>query len=175
MFPPFGNEDEDQTFNDWNFWKAPLPVLDLPPHLINPVRSTSSPLLDSKSNADASPPKRKPIVPDMSSLPKESVIDTPPRQKSNILRRLTSRSSLRSTSSSPAIPSLSSASLLPPKIKHSSSSNLPISSSHSTPTFSLEKASPVKKLLFEQLDDDAFDATLDALEDEIDMDSIPFI
>ncbi|SAM00013.1 hypothetical protein [Absidia glauca] len=176
MFPPFGNDDEDQTFNDWNFWKAPLPVLDLPPDLINPVRSTSSPLLDSKSksNADASP-KRKPIVPDMSSLPKESVIDTPPRQKSNILRRLTSRSSLRSTSSLPAIPSLSSASLLPPKIKHSSTSNLPISSSHSTPTFSLEKASPVKKLSFEQLDDDAFDATLDALEDEIDMDSIPFI
>lgn len=169
MFPPVGSDDEDQTFNDWNFWKAPLPALDLPADILSPV---PSPLLDSKSKADTTSPKRKPIVPDMSSLPKESVIDTPPRQKTNILRRLTSRSSLRPTSSSPALPSLSSVS--PPKITHTSKSSLPISSSHSTPTFALEKV-PVKKLSFEQLDDDAFDATLDALEDEIDMDSIPFL
>ncbi|KAI8333978.1 Lipin/Ned1/Smp2-domain-containing protein [Chlamydoabsidia padenii] len=149
MFPPLAGIQQDQRFNDWNYWKAPLPIIDLP-----------TPITKTKIDGGA-----KPIVPDISSLPKESVIDTSIRQRrsTNILRRLTSRSSLRSTTSS-LTNSL-------PKLKHS---NLSITTSHSTPITALEKV-PVKSLSFELLDDDAFDATLDALEDEIDMDSIPFL
>ncbi|ORZ17010.1 Lipin/Ned1/Smp2-domain-containing protein [Absidia repens] len=209
MFPPLDNDKatEDQSFNDWNFWKAPLPVIDLPlPDIKSATSSTISPTVDALDNMKtgtllSSPPtssssftnnraspKPKPIVPDISSLPKESVIDSPiqSHRKRSILRRLTSRSSLNSSPTSPPLSSTSSSSslspsLLPPKMNHN---NIFLKNSQSTPTITATtpaspktegRPSPVKGLSFELLDDDTFDATLDALEDEIDMDSIPFI
>ncbi|CAO3587512.1 unnamed protein product [Absidia cylindrospora] len=210
MFPPLDNDKvvEDQSFNDWNFWKAPLPVIDLPlPDIESATSSTTSPTIDTLDNMKTgtllSPPptssssstnnrispKPKPIVPDISSLPKESVIDLPiqSHRKRSILRRLTSRSSLNSSPTSPPLSSTSSSSslsssLLPPKMNHS---NVYLKNSQSTPTITTtaptspetegKTYSTVKGLSFELLDDDTFDATLDALEDEIDMDSIPFI
>ncbi|KAI8340548.1 Lipin/Ned1/Smp2-domain-containing protein [Chlamydoabsidia padenii] len=193
MFPPLHQDRdvEDQTYNDWNFWKTPLPILDLPEPEGYPNTTTTSPpspvptsppLSSSSSFHNSRSSKPKPIVPDITTLPKESVIDlpSPSRRKRSILRRLTSRSSLQSNSStSTTSSSLSSTSLLPPKKNMTTgvNNNITIGSSQSTPipTSSTGKAPPPKDLSFELLDDDAFDATLDAIEDEIDMDSIPFI
>lgn len=188
MFPPVNNDGavEDQTFNDWNFWKTPLPTVDLPDFdVVLPSSSTSPPTSPPyPSPMDSSKTSPRPIVPDITTLPKESVIDIPPtpsRRKRSILRSLTSRSSLRSnSSSSSSLSSSSSSSLMPLKKNLSTQSAIPMGSSQSTPTSSsltttFKSLTPPKDLSFELLDDDAFDATLDALEDEIDMDSIPFI
>ncbi|ORX50152.1 LNS2-domain-containing protein [Hesseltinella vesiculosa] len=192
MFPPLTNDNqmEDQTYNDWNFWKAPLPTVDLPlPVPTSPTTTPSSPTSPALSTMSlplpsTTPisPKPIPIVPDISKLPKSAVIDASPRpEKQSLLRRLTSRTSLLSTSppptstssssslsSRPSSPPIVSQSTPMPKRSNTSANDSPSSSS-------LAHRNQPKELSFDLLDDDAFDATLDALEDEIDMDSIPFI
>ncbi|KAI8065581.1 Lipin/Ned1/Smp2-domain-containing protein [Gongronella butleri] len=225
MFPPLANDNEieDQTFNDWNFWKTPLPEIDIElpvPEPLSPsssifatgMPSPTSPTLSTASLRSTSPPPRlpsplpvspktkpKPIVPDISNLPRDAVIDTtpslPPQQrqeKQSLLRRLTSRTSLLSTSpppatssapatppssflSSPSSPAPSSYSLSTPMARASSQLRSPLLATSSSSSMPIKDDKGTKTLDFELLDDDAFDATLDALEDEIDMDSIPFI
>ncbi|KAG0179954.1 hypothetical protein DFQ28_002064 [Apophysomyces sp. BC1034] len=79
IFPPI-NKAIDEEFNDWNYWKAPLPDIELPELEIEPTPTS---------------PKPKPIVPDPSTLPAASVADsTPERPQRSLFRSFTSRSSV---------------------------------------------------------------------------------
>ena len=105
IFPPI-NKVIDKEFNDWNYWKAPLPVVDIP-ELDNPPTPTS--------------PKPKPIVPDPSALPKESVVSSDKPQR-GILRSFTSRNV---TSEAPKKPAkVLSSSSTPTLLSRNSDSNL---------------------------------------------------
>ena len=55
IFPPV-NIKADEAFNDYNFWKQPLPQVNLPVLNSPPKSSTSSPILPSQS----SPPRQSP-------------------------------------------------------------------------------------------------------------------
>jgi phosphatidate phosphatase LPIN len=81
IFPPI-NKTIQEEYSDYNFWKAPLPEIDIPE-------------LEEQGPIPTSP-KPKPIIPDPSSLPKESVVAYTPEPKLSILRSFTSRSSLNS-------------------------------------------------------------------------------
>ncbi|KAI8330886.1 Lipin/Ned1/Smp2-domain-containing protein [Chlamydoabsidia padenii] len=88
IFPPVNTKTlkTDEEFNDWNFWKQPLPEIDLPV-----TDTTTSP---------PTSPKPKPIKPDLSSLPSETIATTEKQQqsKSGLLRSLTSMSTSSSSS-----------------------------------------------------------------------------
>lgn len=230
IFPPI-NKVVSEEFSDYNFWKAPLPDIDLP-ELEEPTAPTS--------------PKPKPIIADPSTLPARSVVSAPapPRRQRGILRSFTSRSaapaiapSSSSTTYASSPPSQSSlrvaaSSSTPNLISRQSQDaddktsvdepSSPINSIASsdypaTPIDNTSSSSIVNKVLggvfsrtfsksatslpasadsqdddttnnsnattptaannihYEEADDDAFDATLDAIADEIDMDNIPFI
>ncbi|KAI9315515.1 Lipin/Ned1/Smp2-domain-containing protein [Dichotomocladium elegans] len=223
IFPPI-KKTVSEEFTDYNFWKAPLPEIDLPPELQDPPAPTS--------------PKPKPIVADPSStLPARSVVEAPRRRQRGILRSFTSRSSTSTTSSlkinsSTSTPTSSvirddvdSRSIEEPSSPLESVSSYEdhpatpddSASSISTITTSSESSRGIVKKMFggvfsrrskqalppppasasaaaaiatapltsldkdedltgyEEADDVSFDATLDAITDEIDMDSIPFI
>lgn len=80
IFPPIQKVIASE-FNDWNFWKQPLPEVDLP-KLPEPIPSTST------------SPKPKPITPDPSSVPVSPPLYALPEPKPSrsILRSFTSRS-----------------------------------------------------------------------------------
>ncbi|KAI7904232.1 Lipin/Ned1/Smp2-domain-containing protein [Cokeromyces recurvatus] len=78
IFPPI-NKTVQEEFSDYNFWKAPMPEIDIP------ELEEEGPLPTS--------PKPKPIKPDPTSLPKESVVAYEPEPKRGLLRSFTSRSS----------------------------------------------------------------------------------
>ncbi|KAI7890488.1 Lipin/Ned1/Smp2-domain-containing protein [Mucor mucedo] len=89
IFPPI-NKTINEEFNDYNYWKAPIANIEIPE-------------LEDESPIPTSP-KPKPIKPDPSSLPRESVVGyTPPRR--GLLSSFTSR---RSSNASYARPSRSS-------------------------------------------------------------------
>ncbi|KAI8075012.1 Lipin/Ned1/Smp2-domain-containing protein [Gongronella butleri] len=94
IFPPVVKDDEetDNSYNDWNFWKQPLPEIDLP------ELTPASPPPTS--------PKPIPIKPDLKPLPTQATVTTekPTPSKSRLLRSLTSisASSTPSLSSSTA-------------------------------------------------------------------------
>lgn len=89
IFPPI-NKTISEEFNDYNYWKAPIANIEIPE-------------LEDESPIPTSP-KPKPIKPDPSSLPRESVVGyTPPRR--GILSSFTSR---RSSNTSNVRPSRSS-------------------------------------------------------------------
>jgi phosphatidate phosphatase LPIN len=81
IFPPI-NKTIQEEYSDYNFWRAPMPEIDIPE-------------LEEEGPIPTSP-KPKPIIPDPSSLPKESVVAYTPEPKRGILRGFTSRSSLNS-------------------------------------------------------------------------------
>ncbi|CAO3621452.1 unnamed protein product [Cunninghamella echinulata] len=87
MFPPLNptKADTDLEYNDWNFWKQPLPEFDLPE-------------LDSSSLSQPTSPKPKPIKPDLTSLPNQAVVTIEKKPSRSLLRSFTSMSS-SSTSS----------------------------------------------------------------------------
>ena len=89
IFPPI-NRAITEEFSDWNYWKQPLPEINIP-----------------ELNDDAPPtptsPKPVPIKPDPSAaLPSETVVesDAQKRKQRGILRSFTSRSNSTDTSSS---------------------------------------------------------------------------
>ncbi|KAJ8661333.1 hypothetical protein O0I10_003083 [Lichtheimia ornata] len=89
IFPPI-NRAITEEFSDWNYWKQPLPEINIP-----------------ELNEDAPPtptsPKPVPIKPDPSAaLPSETVVesDAQKRKQRGILRSFTSRSNSTDTSSS---------------------------------------------------------------------------
>jgi phosphatidate phosphatase LPIN len=117
MFPPI-NKTIHEEYNDFNYWKSPMPEIDIPE-------------LDEEGPIPTSP-KPKPIKPDPNALPKESVLAFTPKPKRGILGSFTSRSSTTSIKSSPSrSPSISSITSLPPNI----------ASSASTPTNELHRTS----------------------------------
>ncbi|KAF7723479.1 hypothetical protein EC973_001990 [Apophysomyces ossiformis] len=214
IFPPI-NKAIDEEFNDWNYWKAPLPEVELPELETLPTPTS---------------PKPKPIVPDPSALPAASVaVSTTDRPQRSLFRSFTTRTTVESSkktskvmvsTSTPALLSNKEtmtekltedtvtvegpkddkavtdqinagdeskddvpAALSPPS-SSSSIMNKMISGSlggvRSTlsRTFSREP----QKAVMENTSDDAapaedeeFDSTLDDIDDELDMDSIPFI
>jgi phosphatidate phosphatase LPIN len=79
IFPPIHKVIASE-FNDWNFWKQPLPHVDLP-KLPEPIPSTST------------SPKPKPITPNPSSVPVSPPLYALPEPKPSrsILRSFTSR------------------------------------------------------------------------------------
>ncbi|KAI8143707.1 Lipin/Ned1/Smp2-domain-containing protein [Fennellomyces sp. T-0311] len=203
IFPPI-NKAIHEEFSDYNFWKAPLPEIELP---------------EEETPAPTSP-KPKPIVSDPSALPPQSVVAAPQRRQRGILRSFTSRSSTTTTysssvssqssfkiSTSASTPTLSSQQqpIPVPPVSASSvagspptepSSPLTSVASSDDPTTPVESGGIVNKMLggvfsrtfasksttsvvsaeyYEEADDEAFDSTLDAIADEIDMDNIPFI
>lgn len=232
IFPPI-NKSVSEEFSDYNFWKAPLPEIELPDLPAEPTPTS---------------PKPKPIVPDpTTTLPPSSVVaaaSPPERRQRGILRSFTSRSSAPAAAStlrvaaSSSTPSLVSSttkarnsseesdrkpaaggtdtSLLdsgassddqlspttPPPVDSSSSSivnkvlggvfSRTFARAASPPPISSAPASLPSggdKLaldsdhgndndddgVYEEADDETFDATLDSIADEIDMDNIPFI
>ncbi|RCH96827.1 hypothetical protein CU098_007307 [Rhizopus stolonifer] len=76
IFPPI-NRVIDEEFNDWNYWKAPVADIEIPELDILPEPSS---------------PKRKPIKPDVSALPPGSVVASSSHSTRSLLRSLTSRS-----------------------------------------------------------------------------------
>ncbi|KAG0171948.1 hypothetical protein DFQ28_011742 [Apophysomyces sp. BC1034] len=159
IFPPIKKNVIQEQFNDWNFWKAPLPEIDIP-ELDTDLPPTS--------------PKPKPILPDSSSLPSISVVESPPprvRRKRDILKSLTSRSSRSTTTQSLKQPS-------PPALKPSVSTPSFLSRSSSFESIESRKCEtastaastpPGKSTCGPIFDDTDLDETLDAL------DHIPFI
>ncbi|KAI9254582.1 Lipin/Ned1/Smp2-domain-containing protein [Phascolomyces articulosus] len=123
IFPPF-NKAIHEEFSDYNFWKSPLPEIELPDDLLEDETQQLTTPTSPKT-------KPKPIVSDPSVLPPQSVVAaTPPppppkRRQRGILRSFTSRSSTTAT------PSSSSSSL-----SSSASSSLRIAASSSTPALS---------------------------------------
>jgi phosphatidate phosphatase LPIN len=89
IFPPVNTKTVvmDEDYNDWNYWKQPLPAVELPED------TKKSPLLVST--------KVKPIKPDLTSLPLEAVVESEQQQQQHrggLLRSLTSLSSSSSSS-----------------------------------------------------------------------------
>ncbi|GAN05473.1 hypothetical protein MAM1_0093c04944 [Mucor ambiguus] len=89
IFPPIDKTIQEE-YSDYNFWKPPMPEIDIPE-------------LDEEGPLPTSP-KPKPIKPDPTSLPKESVVAFEPEPKRGILRSFTSRSSSSSISLKKAAP-----------------------------------------------------------------------
>ncbi|CEP13148.1 hypothetical protein [Parasitella parasitica] len=108
IFPPIDNSIQEE-YNDYNFWKPPMPDIDIP------ELEEEGPLPTS--------PKPKPIKPDPTSLPRESVVAFEPEPKRGILRSLTSRTSSSTTTSKKTSPITKS--LSPPVKKLSSHSSAP--------------------------------------------------
>ncbi|KAI8341725.1 Lipin/Ned1/Smp2-domain-containing protein [Chlamydoabsidia padenii] len=95
IFPPVNTKTiaTDGEYNDWNYWRQPLPDIDLPAAVIAEKRK-STPLITTKL-------KPKPIKPDLSSLPTEAIVSSQQQQqqtRGGILRSLTSLSSSSSSS-----------------------------------------------------------------------------
>lgn len=86
IFPPIDKSIREE-FSDYNFWKMPMPDIDIP-ELEQEVPTS---------------PKPKPIKPDPTSLPKESVVTSTPEPKRGIFRSFTrsSRSNSTATIKSP--------------------------------------------------------------------------
>ncbi|KAG2182282.1 hypothetical protein INT43_007209 [Umbelopsis isabellina] len=80
IFPPLSKALASE-YNDWNFWKQPLPQIELP-KLPDPIPSTSS------------SPKPRPITPNPSSIPTSPSMSAVPEPKPSrsLLRSFTSRS-----------------------------------------------------------------------------------
>ncbi|KAI9030179.1 Lipin/Ned1/Smp2-domain-containing protein [Phycomyces nitens] len=187
IFPPI-NKAIDEEYSDWNYWKAPLPKIELPELDLPPTS-----------------PKPKPIVPDPSVLPPSSVASVPERQSRGILRSFTSRQPsvakkppVVSSTSTPT--KLSSPVLEAEKtpegsvadtsdresIRSTPGNTSPVSSSIMNKVISgslggvrntLSRtflSEPPKQDVVEDEDVD-FDPELDALDDDLDMESIPFI
>ncbi|CDH49213.1 lns2-domain-containing protein [Lichtheimia corymbifera JMRC:FSU:9682] len=115
IFPPI-NKVVSEEFSDYNFWKAPLPDIDLP-ELGEPAAPTS--------------PKPKPIIADPSALPARSVVaapSPPPRRQRGILRSFTSRSAAPAIAPSSSSTTSSTYASSPP-----SQSSLRVAASSSTP------------------------------------------
>ncbi|ORZ22163.1 Lipin/Ned1/Smp2-domain-containing protein [Absidia repens] len=98
IFPPVNTKSvtTDEEYNDWNFWKQPLPAIDLPEEVT-----------DTKKSPPTSP-KPKPIKPDLSSLPSETIAASEKQQQAassrgGLLRSLTSMSTSSATSSSSSL------------------------------------------------------------------------
>ncbi|KAI8647636.1 Lipin/Ned1/Smp2-domain-containing protein [Parasitella parasitica] len=108
IFPPIDNSIQEE-YSDYNFWKPPMPDIEIP------ELEEEGPLPTS--------PKPKPIKPDPTSLPKESVVAFEPEPKRGILRSFTSRASSSTTTSKKAAPVKKS--LSPPAKKLSSHSSAP--------------------------------------------------
>jgi phosphatidate phosphatase LPIN len=176
MFPPISNTNKDvlhEDYNDYNYWKSPMPEIDIPE-------------LDELSPAS---PKPKPIKPDPTSLPKESVVAYTPEPRRGILRSFTSRSSLKEKKPAPvptksmSTPDLSH--MAPVQIEPSDLSSLPKSPSlmnimiggmfsRKSPSVksSEVKAETQVTPIFEN---DPYIDDLDAEIDGLNLDDIPFI
>lgn len=115
MFPPLNPKkaDTDLEYNDWNFWKQPLPDIELPE-------------LDTSLSQPTSP-KPKPIKPDLTSLPNQAVVTIEKKPSRSLLRSFTSMSS--SSSSSLSSDHLSSPKHLSPPLVPTSSSSTDLSTS----------------------------------------------
>ncbi|CAO3598385.1 unnamed protein product [Absidia cylindrospora] len=91
IFPPVISNSKnaiDNAYNDWHFWKQPLPNIDLP--LLSPPTSPPT------------SPKPRPIKPDLSTLPMETVAESEKQHqhqygRSGLLRSLTSMSTSSSS------------------------------------------------------------------------------
>jgi phosphatidate phosphatase LPIN len=83
IFPPINmsKPEVNEEYNDYNYWKSPFPDIDIP-ELDIPLEPTS--------------PKPKPIKPDPSALPENSVVAS--KSSRGLLRSFTSRSTNNSTS-----------------------------------------------------------------------------
>lgn len=110
IFPPIDKTIQEE-YSDYNFWKPPMPEIDIP------ELEEEGPLPTS--------PKPKPIKPDPTSLPKESVVAFEPEPKRSILRSFTSRSSSSSITSKKAVPVEKSPSSPPPTKTLSSHNSAP--------------------------------------------------
>ncbi|CAO3610855.1 unnamed protein product [Cunninghamella blakesleeana] len=115
MFPPLNPKkaDTDLEYNDWNFWKQPLPEIELPE-------------LDTSLSQPTSP-KPKPIKPDLTSLPNQAVVTIEKKPSRSLLRSFTSISS--SSTSSLSSDHLSSPKHLSPPLVPTSSSSTDLSTS----------------------------------------------
>lgn len=111
IFPPI-NKTISEEFNDYNYWKAPMPNIEIPE-------------LEDEGPIPTSP-KPKPIKPDLYSLPKDSVVGYTPEPKRGLLSSFTSRRSSNasytkrpsrssSVSSTSSIVKKPTAVILPPK------------------------------------------------------------
>lgn len=129
IFPPVNTKTitTDEEYNDWNFWKQPLPDIDLP-----------EAVTDTKKSPPTSP-KPKPIKPDLSSLPSETIAGSEKQQASarggGLLRSLTSMSTSSTTSSSSSLISdtgLPPRQQSPPPTRHASPPPLPASTPSAT-------------------------------------------
>ncbi|KAF7725230.1 hypothetical protein EC973_000318 [Apophysomyces ossiformis] len=158
IFPPIKKEEVVQErFNDWNFWKPPLPEVDIP-ELQTDIPAPTS-------------PKPKPILPDCSSLPKASVIESPPpriRRKRDILKSLTSRSSSTQSHHKPSPPMLKPSASTPTLLSRSSSFES-VDSRKCETASTVASTPPSQSACEADFDDTDLDATVDALED------IPFL
>ncbi|KAI8881900.1 LNS2-domain-containing protein [Backusella circina FSU 941] len=85
IFPPINmsKPEVNEEYNDYNYWKSPFPDIDIP-ELEIPLEPTS--------------PKPKPIKPDPSALPENSVVAS--KSSRGLLRSFTSRSSTNNNTSS---------------------------------------------------------------------------
>jgi phosphatidate phosphatase LPIN len=152
IFPPI-HRAIDEEYNDWNFWKTPLPDIDIP-ELDEPLKPTS--------------PKPKPIKPDPSSLPEHAVVESP--NKGGLLRGFTRSSK----STNPG--STNQGSPIPNESDSESMMDTPISETHH-----VAKDGIVNKMFRSFLsgesksqEQDNHVKDLDEILDEIDLDAIPF-
>ncbi|KAI9489466.1 Lipin/Ned1/Smp2-domain-containing protein [Zychaea mexicana] len=127
IFPPI-NKAIHEEFSDYNFWKAPLPEIELPDEETQPTPTSPK-------------TKPKPIVSDPSALPPQSVVAStpPPSRQRGILRSFTSRSSTTTTTTSSSTSLSSTASITAAATAipaYPSSSSLKIAASSSTPALS---------------------------------------
>ncbi|KAI9470521.1 MAG: Lipin/Ned1/Smp2-domain-containing protein [Benjaminiella poitrasii] len=136
IFPPI-NKTVQEEYSDYNFWKTPMPEIEIPE-------------LDQDGPLPTSP-KPKPIKPDPTSLPKESVVAYEPEPKRGLLRSFTSRSSNSVTTSQKKNNAKKTASTVPP-----ASPPKKLSTSTSAPdlTVELEKAAARKALTTEPEEED---------------------
>lgn len=112
IFPPVNTTSvaTDEEYNDWNYWKQPLPAVELPVA----QETKKSPLLIST--------KVKPIKPDLTSLPLEAVVESDQHHRGGILRSL---ASLSSSSSSSLVDSGGRHYPFPPQRSHTTPSDTP--------------------------------------------------
>ncbi|KAI8881765.1 LNS2-domain-containing protein [Backusella circina FSU 941] len=164
IFPPI-HRAMDEEYNDWQYWKSPLPEIDIPE-------------LDEPLEKEPTSPKPKPIKPDPSSLPDHAVIGGTNQNKGGgLLRSFTSRSSNNNTLSpnkklttSHSTPTLSGS--------ESSERSVPMEPSISETTASHGIVNKVIRSFLSseskavKTEEDVED--LDDILDDIDMDNIPF-
>ncbi|KAK4517456.1 uncharacterized protein ATC70_000793 [Mucor velutinosus] len=132
IFPPIDKTIQEE-YSDYNFWKPPMPEINIP------ELEEEGPLPTS--------PKPKPIKPDPTSLPKESVVAFEPEPKRGILRSFTSRSSSSSITTKKA------ALVKKPSLLPQPSLAKTLSSHNSAPDLTIEAAAHSKVLSDD--DDDA--------------------